>query len=48
METKKEIKQLEKDLKHLEVKELSLKKRIIVFLLIIGFMLFSLWWEFGR
>ena len=43
METEKEIKQLEEDLKNLEVKEISLAWRIVMLLLIVGFILFSLW-----
>ena len=48
METEKEIKELEEDLGNLDVKELSKKTRTILFLVIIGVILFSLWWEFWR
>ena len=46
METEKEIKELEENLKYIEVKEMSKKNRIILFFVIIAFILFSLWWEF--
>jgi len=48
METEQELKQLKEDLKNVEVKELSLKWRIILFLGMIGFILFNLWMEFYR
>ena len=48
METEEEIKQLEEDLKHLDVKELSTKSKLLLFLLLIGYILFSLWWDLLR
>ena len=48
METEKEVQQLKEDLETIEVKELSPWIRIFLFLFIIGFILFSIWWEFFK
>ncbi len=48
METKEELEQLEKDLENIEVKELSLRWKLILFLGTLAYILFSLWWDLFR